>query len=401
MHTQPVFAARSATPICPFFYECGGCDTQDVTYAEQLRAKQEWMELLFAPLLLDSTECLPIIGSPDECPTYFRNKIRFSFLRDESGHVSPSRHRKGSTSSDIAVDDCFLQSPESMQIVRYVAEWAEKQNWTLYDPKTKQGWLRHLLIRQSKHTGEILISTVSDTQSVPGESEWVTAITQAFPNITSLYHSRSYPLQPTKIDTRLLAGKEKMAEKIGDYRCVVSPHAFFQTNGSMVETLYSEALRQAGSGEILWDLYAGSATIGIFASAKFQKIISIEQNPSNIADAQENIALNNLENIVPVPGTVEAVLTSSFYRQHGPADVILIDPPRAGIHPTLRTIIPNMVKQGNTTRLVYVSCNPATALRDCAAFSQAGLAITSFRPIDMFPHSLHCELVMTLEASRA
>ncbi len=401
MLSQPVFERRTATPVCPFFYECGGCDAQDVPYADQLSAKQAWAELLFAPLLGEHTDKRPIIGEASEFPVYFRNKIRFSFIRDNDDVVHPSRHRKGSTSSDIPVDQCFLQSPESDSLINWVAAWATQEKWSLYDPTTKQGWLKHLLIRQGKHTGDLLVSTVADTPGVPDEKRWVSAITQAFPGITSLHHSQSYPQQPARITTRLLAGKEKLTEKVGEYTFVISPHAFFQTNGTMVETLYSEVQRQAGEGEIAWDLYAGSATIGLFVSKNFTKVVSIEQNPANIADAQENLTLNGVSNIDVVAGTVEDRITSAFFTSNGPANAIIIDPPRAGIHPNLRTILPTIVKQSPGAKLVYVSCNPSTALRDCAVFVQAGLRITTFQPIDMFPHSIHCEIVMTLEAPKA
>jgi 23S rRNA (uracil1939-C5)-methyltransferase len=389
-------AKTLVTPICPFFYQCGGCETQDIAYSDQLATKQAEIQRLFAPLCTKQTVIHPIQGQDSDYPVYYRNKIRFSFIKDDNGVIQPSRHAKGDSSADIAVDQCFLQSPRSDQIMAAVATFAQEKNWTLYDPKTGLGWLRHILIREGKFTGEIMLSTVSDTPEVLNERAWIAYCAEHLPWLTGLHHTQSFPNHPSKLESRCLAGSPQITEIIGDYHFVISPHAFFQTNSVMAQTLYSQACAAAGSGESLWDLYAGSATIGIYAHRHFNKVLSIEVSPHNIVDALTNCARNTVNNLTVVQGQTEQVLTSAFIKEQGIPTSIIVDPPRAGLHRSLRDILPGIIRKPEQN-LVYVSCNPLTCLRDCQDLIQAGLCITDIWPIDMFPHTTHCELVIRLQ----
>ncbi len=381
---------KTAQPVCPYFGVCGGCDCQDIAYKDQLQAKHTWLADLFAPLKPQTV--LPILGSPQEYPVFFRNKIRFGFIRHE-GKVWPSRHKKGEEAADIPADHCYLQSEEANKIIRLIARCADEFNWTLYNPKTESGWLKHILIRQGKRTGEIMVALVTDALPIPEEEGFVIAIQKELPFVSSLYQTQSWGKSLETLEDRLIFGTERIHEKVGEYTFAISPQAFFQTNSEMIETLYGATAELAGSGKQLWDLYAGSATIGLFLHKNFQHVLSIEVNESNIADANINCTLNNVENLTIVPGAVEDVLTSAFLKEHAAPDCIVVDPPRAGLHQRLRILLPNLKAQ----RIVYVSCNPFTCLRDCMELTRQGYVLTTLQPIDMFPHSWHAEMIAVLE----
>ncbi|CAN5170129.1 23S rRNA (uracil(1939)-C(5))-methyltransferase RlmD [soil metagenome] len=378
----------SVLAICPYFSQCGGCECQDVSYKDQLNAKQQWLTDLFAPL--HPREVLPILGSGSEYPTFFRNKIRFSFI-EHDGMVWPSRHPKGSSKADIPIEQCFLHSEEANRIIRATAAHATTHNWSLYNPETRSGWLKHLLIRQGKATGELMVVAITDQSSIPGLKDWIAAITAAAP-VTSIYQGTSWGRELTSITDVHLWGETHIHEKVGDYTFAISPQAFFQTNSEMVTTLYSAVARAAGNGACVWDLYAGSATIGCYLSKQFGHVHSIESNESNVADGVINVELNSVTNLTQHPGLVEEVVSSAFIREHGLPDCVVVDPPRAGLHQRTRQLLGSL----GLKKLVYVSCNPLTALRDITELTAAGYTLTALQPIDMFPHSWHAELVAVL-----
>lgn len=378
-------------PICPYFFQCGGCDTQDIPYTQQVTAKETYLKQLFELLAVEDV-WLPIIASTEEYPVYFRNKIRFAFLEQE-GHISPSRHAKHDADADIAVNTCFLLSEEGMAIVNWVAAFAEEHHWQPYLPSQKIGWFKHLLLRESKTTGERLISLVTDQRELPDQAALLAEITERFPSIKSIFHTIFKGEVENIFTDTLLWGREYILDTIGDLQFTVAPHAFFQTNGLMLETLYQTiAMSITPNQPVIWDLYAGSASIGMYVHKKAQSIISIEENPQNIADAKRNLTLNRVENVKIVQGKVEDVLTSEFINSQAKPDVIIVDPPRSGLTSRLKTLLPHLPNQS----LIYVSCNPTTCLRDCQELTQSGYRIQSLQGVDMFPHTLHCEMIAVL-----
>ncbi len=387
--------APSITPICPYFYVCGGCESQDIPYKEQLTYKEQWLKDLFAKAI-EPNLWQPIIGSPEEYPVYFRNKIRFGFVH-QGNIVRPSRHQKGSDNADIPVELCFLLSPTADLLMNLTARAATDYGWTLYDPKTKRGWLKHLLIREGKVTGEYLVSLVTDEGQVEGVDVWTKSLQEAVPALKSIYHSQSWGSNNTEFNDTLLWGEPGITDKIREFSFFISPHSFFQTNGSMVGTLYAEIAKQAAlTGlEHVWDLYAGSATIGIFLSQSAGKVTSIESNPANHADAAWNLEHNAIANVSLYAGLVEDLVTSAFCHEVGLPDIVIVDPPRAGLHAKFRNLLPNL----NPKKIIYVSCNPVTCYRDLLELQGVGYRVTTAQGIDMFPHTWHCELVLTLERS--
>lgn len=374
-------------PVCPYFNVCGGCDTQDIRYSDQVLAKDAWLKSIFSSES-ESASWLPFLHSNQAFPIFFRNKIRFSFIQKD-GKIWPSRHQKGDDNADIAVDHCFLQSPEANLIIQFVADYAQKNDWTLFDPKTGSGWFKHLLIRHGKQTDQILISLVTTEHQIKNYEDFVFEITKKIPKVISIFQSKTSGRNNQTITDKHLFGSESITEKIGKYIFRISPHAFFQTNSDMVESLYSAISEHVPEYSIVWDLYAGSATIGTFVSSRAEKVVCIESNPQNNSDAEWNIHRNNTKNIMLAHGRVEDVCTSAFIAKEGKPDCIIVDPPRAGLSPVSRDILAGI----RPKKLIYISCNPSTCLRDTEELIQRGFTLTALQGIDMFPHSLHCEMI--------
>ena len=395
LHSQPGLnkPEPSITPLCPYFYQCGGCDSQDVPYDQQVAAKSDWLMSLFAPVISPES-WRPYLSSPDQYPHYFRNKIRFSFV-EENGVIFPSRHAKGDENADIPVELCYLQSDFSNALIRFTALFAQTHGWTLYNPGTGSGWLKHILIREGKRTGEALVTLVTNTGSIPAQEKWVSELTTRFPTIRCITHTETWGKSNEQQTDQHLWGASGIHEKVGDFQFFISPHAFFQTNSEMVETLYAttRAACLDTNPAYIWDLYAGSATIGIYMSKDVKRIVSIESNPANIRDALRNCELNHVENVTLTEGSVEKILTSAFIRENGMPDSIVVDPPRSGLSSDIKYLLPNLKEHS----LTYVSCNPLTCLRDCQELVRKGYTIQHAQGIDMFPHTWHSEMVVQLK----
>jgi 23S rRNA (uracil1939-C5)-methyltransferase len=383
--------------FCPFFPSCGGCQIQDLDYSAQVELKAQKLHNLFDPLVPEN-KWLPFLYSPSSVPQYFRNKIRYGFLA-QNGVISGSRHEVGDFRADIAINQCFLQSPTSVQILNLTADFATQNGWQVFTAQTNQkkvsGWLKHLLVREGKKTGEFLISLVTTETEIPNQKEWIEKLTTNFPNLKSIYQTKTKGKDNSQSQDFHLWGALGIKEMVGQKQFFISPHAFFQTNGEMVDQLYKhiESVSQLQSTDFFWDLYAGSATIGIYLSGLVKEVISIENNPQNIADAQQNIELNKVFNLKLLAGDVATVLDSHFINTHPRPSVIVLDPPRAGLAPALLNILPALGRH----RLIYVSCNPKTCLEDCAKLVKKGYQIDNICGIDMFPHSQHVECVLSLK----
>lgn len=388
----PVPPEAYTTPICPFFNTCGGCDTQDITYSRQTVQKDLWLTSLFSSI---ATKHLwkPFIHSTSKYPTYFRGKIRFGFVQNE-GTICPSRHAKGEEDAEIAVDACYLQSELSVAISLFTAQFATTHSWRIFNSKISSGWLKHILIREGKQTGECLVSLVTTQMVPPHLQEWVGEICKRFPQVKSVYHTVTQGQNNELSQDFHLAGETHITERVGECLFYISPHAFFQTNGLMVQTLYDAIMNMSTitSTSTVWDLYAGSATIGIYLSNLAKDVISIESNPDNCRDAAKNCIANSVTNLTMYEGQVDKILTSTFITSHSSPSIIIVDPPRAGLSSSLKNILPNLKNHS----LVYVSCNPVTCLRDCQQLIERGYVVETLQGIDMFPHSYHSEMIIRL-----
>jgi 23S rRNA (uracil1939-C5)-methyltransferase len=377
------------TAPCPHFPACGGCTIQDRLLGTQADYKQAWLSELITPLMKGKS-LLPLISAGPEESFWFRGKIRYGFLETEGGIVA-SRHGEGNGVAEVPIRTCLLQSELSVQLARETAEFGTSHGWKVFNPLTHQGSLKHLLVREGKHTGECLISLVTTEVPIPHLSEWVAMITSRFPTVTAIFQTRTQGRNNERSDDIHLWGAHWIHERVGEYLFAISPHSFFQTNASLVERLYTTIrdLAELTGTEVVWDLYAGSATIGIFLSQHAAKVLSIESNLQNIYDAEQNRELNTISNLTIVSGLVESVITSHFIHTHGAPNVLVVDPPRAGLSEKIRRLLPHIGAQ----RIIYTSCNPLTFRRDALEIIQAGYQLDCVQGIDMFPHTLHCELV--------
>lgn len=383
--------------LCPYLDQCGGCDNINTPYDQQIIEKEIGLKELFAEFLSGQSLWLPFLASPERPPIFFRNKIRFGFIQTEKG-ISPSRHRKGEEEADIAINRCLLHSEEANRIMLTVARFAKTHSWSLYQAKTKKGWLKNLLIRQGKKTGEFMVSLVSNNAPIPNQEEWLQVMQITHPEIKSYYHTLTQGKNNEEFRDVHLAGTNHIHEKIGDRVYAISPHAFFQTNSQMLGTLYNTIRETAKPqvNQVIWDLYAGSASIGIYLSREAATVVSIENNPQNITDAELNIQLNQVENVRLFPDKVESILNSRFIKEEARPDIIIVDPPRAGLSSQLKQILPHL---GKPQSLIYVSCNPLTLRRDCRELIIHGYQLKSLQGLDMFPHSEHCEMIAHLTLS--
>jgi 23S rRNA (uracil-5-)-methyltransferase RumA len=373
---------------------CGGCSSQDLAYSDQIIRKDIWLKGIFASLVSDSV-WQPFLAMAGE-PYHFRNKIRFGFVQSEEG-VKVARHAKRTTESDIPVDTCLLAQEEAFHIAQTVASLATTLKWSLYRPHAGGGWLKHVLIRQSFASGEFLVSLVTDSGQIEGEEQLIDMMKRNYPKVVGLFHTVTWGKSAEPLEDRLLYGQSTIIERVGERQYQISLHAFFQTNARMVETLYTTIRSALGTEPIgsLWDLYAGSATIGLFLHDWVSSVLCIENNPSNIADASKNIELNAASNIELVGDSVEAVMTSTFLSAHPSPQCIIVDPPRAGLSKDALHLLLNT----HSPRIIYVSCNPVTCRRDLAQLSQFKYTIVSLQGLDCFPHSDHCEMIAVLQSN--
>jgi 23S rRNA (uracil-5-)-methyltransferase RumA len=381
-----VSESARATPPCPHAAICGGCSLQEFLYTAQVAAKQEALANRLAEEHI-SAPLLPIIHSQRPEPLYYRNKIRYGFVQVGT-QLMVSRHGKGEKSADVAVNSCMLQSDRSFQLAEITARILTQTGLTPYNPGTRVGDIYHLLVREGKHTGEVLVSLVVTAQATK-HPEWVAAMKEA--GCTSIWISTFRPGNEKSLTDTHQHGTEHIWEEINGIRYAISPSAFFQTNSELLHELYG-AISSALPKKVttVWDLYAGSATIASWVAPHAQQVVAIEQNSANCRDAALTIVANNRDNVEIYEGKVEDRITPALLKESRP-DCIIVDPPRAGLSEKTRQLLVGIRPE----TLIYTSCNPETFFRDVAAL-RATYKIEHIQPLDMFPYTDHVELVAKL-----
>ena len=395
-------------PFCQHFGLCGGCKWQMLPYPQQLMYKQQQvsdqLERIGHVLL---PEMSPIIGSPHE--RYYRNKLEFTFStqryrtfeeiseRDEKFTPEPALgfHAPGLFDKVVEIHTCYLQHEPVNLFVNTLREYTQAHNLPYYDFKAQYGWLRNVIIRPTT-TGETLVNLVIHHEDKEAREGILQHILKNVPGITSLNYTINGKMNDTIYDQEVICyhGKSFIEEKLENYRFKISPKSFFQTNTYQAEALYRVTREFAGltGEETLYDLYCGTGSIGIFCSANAKKVIGIEVVEDAIKDAYENATLNEIHNCKFFAGDVEKICTDAFFAEHGRPDVIITDPPRAGM---TEKLIKQLLKI-RAPKVIYVSCNPATQARDLQLLDEA-YKITRLQPVDMFPHTHHIENVALLE----
>jgi 23S rRNA (uracil1939-C5)-methyltransferase len=394
-------------PACFHFGTCGGCKWQHVPYEEQLKFKQKQVvEQLRRIAKVELPEVLPILGCNNHF--FYRNKLDFTFgtrrwLSNEeiaSGEKQDFQglgfHVPGRFDRIIDIEKCFLQPDPSNEIRNSLKRFCIEKNIAFFDAVSKTGQMRGLIIRNSPTTGDLMVIV----QFFEDNHEQIFAVMnflkENFPQITSLNYIHNPKMNDSYQDLTVncFAGEPFITEKMEDLSFRIAPKSFYQTNSLQAYELYKVVrnfARLTGK-EIVYDLYTGTGTIANFVAKQAEKVVGIEYVPDAVEDAKVNSRLNNLKNTLFFAGDMKDLLNESFIITHGQPDVIITDPPRAGMHEKVtQTII-----KANPRRIVYVSCNPATQARDLQLLDEF-YAVTDVQPVDMFPHTHHVENVLCLE----
>lgn len=392
-------------PFCKHYGECGGCKWQALPYPMQLEYKQKQVEDQLRRLGgIELPEISPIIGSARS--EYYRNKLEFTFSnkrwvpRSEvaegaamgSGNAL-GFHIPGMFDKVLDVEWCHLQDEPSNAIRLAVKRFAEENGLEFYNLREHQGLLRNIIIRTST-TGEVMVTVVFARED-ERNGTLMDFLTKQFPQITSLNYIVNSKLNDSigDLEARCYSGKPYMEERMEGLSFRINPKSFYQTNSEQAYNLYKVArdFAELTGEEVVYDLYTGTGTIANFVAAQAKRVVGIEYVPEAIEDAKQNSALNGIGNTLFFAGDMKDVLNEEFIARHGRPDVIILDPPRAGIHADVAATI----LAAAPTRMVYVSCNPATQARDLTIFDPA-YRVTKVQPVDMFPHTHHVENVVQL-----
>ena len=393
--------------FCKHFGTCGGCKWQILPYEKQLFYKEKQAKDQLERIgHVSVEEFLPILGS--ECKEYYRNKLEFTFSNKRWITADEVKENAEITNSNalgfhvprlfdkvVDIEHCHLQGEPSNQIRNFIREFAFNHNYTFFDIRNHAGLLRNLIIRTSTN-GECMVIVVFYENNEEQIKTLLSALHDNFPQITSLLYIINQKANDTIGDQEVLTyfGKDFIIEEMENLQFKVGPKSFYQTNSNQAYELYKIAreFAQLTGNELVYDLYTGTGTIANFVAKKARQVIGIEYVPEAIEDAKINSQLNNITNTLFYAGDMKDILNDDFIKIHGKPDVIITDPPRAGMHEdVVETILRAMPK-----RIVYVSCNPATQARDLQLFSTA-YAIKKSRAVDMFPHTQHVENVVLLE----
>ncbi|TAF66185.1 MAG: 23S rRNA (uracil(1939)-C(5))-methyltransferase RlmD [Cytophagales bacterium] len=400
------YSPKRIAPTCEHFGICGGCKFQHLPYDLQLSFKQQEVEDNFKKI---AKVPLPapknIIGSPKQY--YYRNKLEFTFSskrwlyqheisqsetldQNALGFHIPQRFDK-----ILDVNQCHLQPEPSNQIRLAIKKWAIAEKIDFFNPTTQEGNLRNVIFKNNEK-GEFMIFLISKEDISQALSRFVPTLMQEIPEVVSFY----YAINPKRNDTytdltiQHIAGKSIIYTHMEELAFQMTPLSFFQTNAQQAQKLYEIAREMANltGNEVVYDLYTGTGTIALFVAKKAKHVVGIEYVSAAIEDAKQNAQANAIQNTTFLAGDMKELLSNTLFDTYGKPDVIITDPPRAGMHPdVLQTIIASEVP-----RIVYVSCNPATQARDVAALASF-YKLVAMQPVDMFPHTHHVENVICLE----
>ena len=407
------FSAERTTPFCAHFGVCGGCKWQMLPYAKQLEYKQDEVAQQMKRIgKVDLPEMMPIIGAEET--RHYRNKLEFTFsakkyftqaemdaleMPAEGPAGLPSIpalgfHVPGSFDKVIDIDTCFLQPEPSNAIRNALRTFALSKGYSFYDIKNHRGLLRNLMIRACT-TGDLMVNLVLAEDEPAAQQALLGFLQTQFPSISSLYYTINRKFNDSLQDQEpiLYHGAPFATEKLGERLFRIGPKSFFQTNTRQAERLYQLTKHFAllNGTQTVYDLYCGTGSIGIFLSDAAKKVIGVELVEEAVTDAHENARLNQITNAHFFAGDVAAVCTDQFFGEHGRPDVIITDPPRAGMHEKLVS----QILQMEAPVVVYVSCNPATQARDLLLLSEK-YRVMAICPVDMFPHTHHIENVVQL-----
>jgi 23S rRNA (uracil1939-C5)-methyltransferase len=393
-------------PVCEHFGVCGGCKWQHIPYESQLRHKRDQVvDALTRIAKVEIPEVNPTLGSKETfC---YRNKLEYTFsckcwitFEDlRSGREIADRnalgfHIPGAFDKVLDIKKCWLQDDLSNRIRLFVRQYALAKGYEFYDIKAQQGLMRTLMVRIAS-TGEVMLIVVFARPEQEKIDDMMGAIAAEFPEITSLLYVVNQKVNDTIADQEVITyrGRDYINEEMEGLQFRIGPKSFYQTNSLQAYELYKVARRMAclKPDDLVYDLYTGTGTIANFVARQVKKVVGIEYVPEAIADAKLNSEVNGIDNTIFFAGDMKDVLTDGFIAEHGRPDVMIIDPPRAGMHED----VVNVILNARPERIVYVSCNPATQARDLALMDSL-YRVEEVQPVDMFPHTHHVENVVRM-----
>ncbi len=399
-------------PTCQYFGSCGGCKWQHVQYEAQLDAKrQSVLEALQFQGGIDNVDVSPIIGADDVF--HYRNKMEYTFSSSRwltSEEIASDKkfdtsfalgmHAPGRFNRVIDLQTCYLPADVSVRLVNGFRQLAKAERWDCWDVRKHVGYLRNLVVRTGKRTGDLMVNVVTngfDEDRFARMTEYVQA---SFPEVTTFLNTIHTGLAQVAIgeEHHIGFGDGLIRDQIGGFTFEIGPGAFFQTNTVQAERLYEVArdFAEAGPEDLVYDLYCGAGTISIFMAPHVKHVVGVELVPEAIENAHANARLNNITNCTFLDGDMRRIFTPEFVQKHGKPDVLIVDPPRAGMHPKVVAQIAEL----RPARFVYVSCNPQTQVRDLNMMGDI-YEIEAVQPVDLFPHTYHIENVIKLRARSA
>jgi len=395
------------TPLCRHADVCGGCTWQHLPYSEQIRIKEDQVKDHISRIAqLDPSLVKPIIGCDQEF--YYRNKMEYSFgtrrwlsreeieqeeYVDDTG-LAAGLHAPGRFDKILDLRECHLQDPVSFQILDQVRSYCMMHDIPAFDTLANEGEMRHLVIRNSHATGELMVDLVTFTDNRERIDRLAAHLAETFSEITTIIHTVNDRPSPTATGRqRVITGSGTITDSIGGYNFRIDPDAFFQTNTQQAEILYREARSFIGpeQPDVLFDLYCGVGTLSLYMSDLARKVVGIELSDVAVRNARSNARSNGVENVEFFEGDMKDTFNDELLEKTGKPDCIITDPPRAGMHPD----VIRQLKELKTDRIVYVSCNPSTMARDLQMLSDT-YQVESVQPVDMFPQTWHIEAVTKL-----
>ncbi len=375
---------------CSHFGLCGGCTWQDLDYRQQVTYKRKQV-----------VDCLERLGNLKEVTVHdmigsselfnYRNKMEFSFHVRPDGDFTLGLHERGRFDEIFDLEHCYLQSDLANRIVYWIRDFVREERIPVYDVRNHTGFMRFLVIRMGKRTGQVMVNIVTNYGEIPQRQKLIKQMRANLPEITTLVHNQNG--QKSNIATgekeRVLYGLGYIEERLFDSHFRIRANSFFQTNTIQAETLYRACFEmlEPSAGDRVLDLYCGTGSIGVLLAPHVQSVVGVELVEAAVKSAHENAALNNVTNATFFHGDVKDFLKS----REGSDDrfeTVVIDPPRAGLHPkALRRLL-----RLEAPKILYISCNPSTFARDARLIVDAGYALPEIKPVDMFPHTMHIEV---------
>ncbi|MEK3763722.1 MULTISPECIES: 23S rRNA (uracil(1939)-C(5))-methyltransferase RlmD [unclassified Solibacillus] len=378
---------------CVYFSQCGGCQLQHLSYEGQLKWKQNMVANVMKRLGKIDAPVLPVKGMEE--PWHYRNKSQIPFAQDEAGQMVAGFY-KTKSHSIVDMERCLIQTGEADVVMADLKRELEILGVRPYDEKSHQGMLRHVVVRKGRATGEVMVVLVTKSKKFSQASAAIEKIRALIPNVTSIVQNVNS--EKTNVifgdETFTLWGKDTIEDTIGNVRFEISARSFYQVNPVQTEVLYKQALdyAQLTGEERVIDAYCGIGSISLFLAQKAGHVMGVEIVEQAIEDAKRNAALNGFTNTYFEAGPAEEVIPR-WYKEGKEADVLVVDPPRKGCDEALL----NTIIEQKPKRVVYVSCNPATLARDLRILEDGGYKTQEVQPVDMFPHTTHCEAVAWLE----